>query len=761
MSTISDPRDMIFPARGPLAPVAPPPEAGTAAGLGPADLLRIVKQHKILIAVTFTLLFALAVAGTLVTRRYFPQFTATGLVQVFPPRMGDPMGLGQEIAPPDQLRALLETEAKKIKRLTLLGKVLEQPEVQRTEFFRWYEGKVEQRLDDLDKLVAVSPIPDTQLIRISLGVRNAEDAVTIVNTLMRLYTQEYGGAEQRRNQQQLEGYKGTRDRIINDLKIKTEELAEIRRQKDVSQFQSQREVVNQHVGDLMAVRSSLLLEAAQAQAQKEQIEGLNLNSLPINAEMKLIIENDPVLRFIRQNVEAIDIELAAQSKVFGPQHRQIQLLQQRRQGYYDQEVQKREELIDDLRRRYKESLDQSVAAINSRQMQIQDELDQALAQQRDLDSSIETYQGKLRDEESLRRQLDDIDNRIRAAEHSMIDKSNVRVQVAQEAIRPVEPSRPDVFLWIAGGFAVALLGALGIAFLWELSDTAIRTPLDVMRHGHLSVLGVVPTLDAEEADVDAIEVATRLAPQSLVSESFRQIRTTLLYSGPSDSQRSLLITSPRPEDGKTAVAMNLAVTLARGNQRVLLIDANFRRPAIRPAFQNTRPEGLSDALTGHARWADLVSASEVPNLDILSSGRLPPSPGELLASVTMRDLLADAVKKYDRVIIDGPPVLMISDALILSTQVDAVILVARAANSSRGALRRAHEVLQRVNARVVGCVLNGATARPGGYFREQYREFYEYTSDETMPFELPAQATGALPSGKESGELEDEEPTKT
>lgn len=751
MSTISDPREVMVRGRGPLgmpAVTAEPGAAPAAGGLGPADLLRIIKQHKILIAVSFTLFFSVAVAATFVTLRYFPAYTATGLIQINPPPL-DPMKSFSVIGRPDELRSLLETEARKIKRANLLAKVLEQPEVVATDFYRWYEGRIEKRLDDLERYITASPHPDTQLIRVSISLRNPKDAADVVNTLMRQYVLEQGGERSTVDQQRADSLKSTRDRIISDLRSKREELNAFRLQSDVSQLETQRSVAIENIGNLMAMVSGLSAQGADLQAQLDELDRLGGREVPITAEMKIAIEADPVLRYVRQNVEALDIEITAQSQFYGPNHRQTQMLVSRREGFYAQEAARREQLIEDLRRRYDEGLRQEAARVSTQLFQLHQQLDEAEAKQRDLDRNIERYNVLLRDEESLRRQLDDIDQTIRVAEHAMTDKSNVRVQLAQPAIKPVDPSRPDPPLWIAGGFIVSLLLSLGLAFLRELSDTRVRTPLDVVRYGQLSVLGVVPTLDAEEADVEAIETATRLAPQSLVSESFRQIRTTLLYSGPSDTQRTLLITSPRPEDGKSAVAMNLAVTLARGSQRVLLIDANFRRPAIRPAFQNTRPEGLSDALTGHAPWTSLVTAAEVPNLFVLSSGRLPPSPGELLASGAMRDLLAEATRAYDRVIIDGPPVLMISDALIIATQVDGVILVARAVNSSRGALRRAREVLESVSARIVGCILNGAVPRPGGYFREQYREFYEYTSDETMPFELPAQQPDQLPGADE------------
>jgi capsular exopolysaccharide synthesis family protein len=316
-----------------------------------------------------------------------------------------------------------------------------------------------------------------------------------------------------------------------------------------------------------------------------------------------------------------------------------------------------------------------------------------------------------------------------------------RLAVVQSPRQAVDPSRPNFKLWLGGGVALALLGAVGLAFLREMTDKAVRTPIDVARYGRLSVLGCVPQLDDEQADLDTIELATRRAPHSLVAEAFRQVRANLVFSGPSEAQRVLLITSPGPGNGKTATAINLAVTLAQSGQKVLLVDCNFRRPAIRNAFAGTRAEGLSNLLIGQAKLEQLITRTEIPNLDVLSSGPMPPTPAELLGSTYMRDMIAQAKAHYDRVIFDGPPILLISDSLVLSIQVDGVIVVARAVDNTKGGLRRARDQLEKINARVLGAVLNGIQARAGGYYKQQYRDFYDYASDETIPAELPGVST--------------------
>lgn len=192
------------------------------------------------------------------------------------------------------------------------------------------------------------------------------------------------------------------------------------------------------------------------------------------------------------------------------------------------------------------------------------------------------------------------------------------------------------------------------------------------------------------------------------------------------------------------VAVNLAASLAQSGRRVLLIDANFHRPALRNIFPQARKEGLSNALIGQSNLDDLVSGTELPNVDVLTTGPIPPNPTELLAGSYFHKLLADAAGRYDQVILDGPPVLLMSDALVMTGAVDGVILVCRAKKTSRGVFQRARDQIERVNGRIFGTILNAARISRGGYFREQIRTFYDYQPEEA----LQAEASRILPGGQ-------------
>src|SRR6185295_7723028 len=162
------------------------------------------------------------------------------------------------------------------------------------------------------------------------------------------------------------------------------------------------------------------------------------------------------------------------------------------------------------------------------------------------------------------------------------------------------------------------------ALLLELMDTSMRTPRDLVRHVHVPILGTVPDLDDEEIPIDKIEVAAHAAPRSMTAESFRTIRTNLLLSSPAERQRTVLVTSARPEEGKTAVACNLAISIGQSGRRVLLIDANFHRPTLHQVFNRSQKDGLSNALIGQAKLEDLIQTTDLQNLDIIASGPIPP-----------------------------------------------------------------------------------------------------------------------------------------
>ena len=195
-----------------------------------------------------------------------------------------------------------------------------------------------------------------------------------------------------------------------------------------------------------------------------------------------------------------------------------------------------------------------------------------------------------------------------------------------------------------------------------------------------------------------------------------------------DTTRSILVTSPGPGDGKTIVACNLAAGLALNGRKILLVDANFRRPALHGIFGVENDRGLGDVLTGNASLESVVHVTNVPNLSVLTTGPRPANPTELLESQLLTDLIDGALEDYDHVVFDAGPILLVSETVALAPRVDGVVTVVRAKANSRGLLMRMRDTLKQLKAEHIGVVLNGVRHHTGGYYARNTKNYYAYSN---------------------------------
>jgi capsular exopolysaccharide synthesis family protein len=274
-------------------------------------------------------------------------------------------------------------------------------------------------------------------------------------------------------------------------------------------------------------------------------------------------------------------------------------------------------------------------------------------------------------------------------------------------------------------FGISLAFAIGLAFFFEQIDNRIRTPQELKAHLGIPFLGMVPALAKNET---ADPLLTDGVSANFV-EAFKTIRTSVLFSSAEDGLRSLVVTSAGPGEGKSIVAANLAMALAQAGQRVLLIDADMRRPRVHEIFDLPQEPGLSNVLTGHSRMADAMKKSPVNGLWLLCAGHIPPNPAELLGSRRYLDFIASLEDHFDWAIIDTPPVLAVADSTIAANDASGVVFVVASDNTSRQAARAAVEQLDSAHAHLVGSVLNRVDLirHPyyyASYYRKEYAKYY-------------------------------------
>ncbi len=213
------------------------------------------------------------------------------------------------------------------------------------------------------------------------------------------------------------------------------------------------------------------------------------------------------------------------------------------------------------------------------------------------------------------------------------------------------------------------------------------------------------------------ELVVKNHPKSVISEAYRLLRTNINFLSPDKDLKTVLITSGNPDEGKSIIAANLAISLAQGGKEVLIVDADLRRSTLHRVFETTNYEGLTNVLTGEGKLKYMIKDTEVENLQILNSGPLPPNPAELVGSQRMKQFLSEVQEEYDIIIIDTPPVIAVADGLILGTAVDGVMLVVRYKETPRDAVKQACENLKKVNAPLLGTVFTKYPLKSGyGYY---------------------------------------------
>jgi capsular exopolysaccharide synthesis family protein len=325
------------------------------------------------------------------------------------------------------------------------------------------------------------------------------------------------------------------------------------------------------------------------------------------------------------------------------------------------------------------------------------------------------------------------------------DRPN-NVSVATTARVPGAPIGPQRTRNIFLALILSLAAGVGLAFLLDYLDDTLKSVTDIDRYIHLPALAVIPALRsesrlrlkvmggagaaAEGPDKESTALALIGDVRSPVAEAYRHLRTSLLLSSAGQPPKTILVTSSQASEGKTTTAVNTAIMLAHTGAEVLVVDCDLRRPRLHSHFKVPNVRGITNYLSGETDLDELLQTFEqLPNLKIMTSGPVPPNPAELLGSNEMRKLLSELGERFTHVIIDSPPAISFTDASILSTMVDGVMLVVHSGRSSRAVVRRAKQQLMDVGANIFGVVLNNVKLESQEFYYASYYASY-YTSDD-------------------------------
>ena len=306
----------------------------------------------------------------------------------------------------------------------------------------------------------------------------------------------------------------------------------------------------------------------------------------------------------------------------------------------------------------------------------------------------------------------------------------LNIGILETAEPAEEPSSPQKAKTMALALCLGLFAGVGLALLREWKDQRLRSTQEISALLGLPVLGAIPAMGRAKQTPAVRGQKVRISPDSHEAEAFRTVRTAVFFGAPKDETKTILVTSPAPGEGKSTLIANLSIAMAQAGQKVVLVDADFRRPMQHKVFElDRRAKGLSLVLAGETSLEEAIYKSGIENLDVLTCGPDVSNPAEMLNSESFKRIVEQLMGKYDRVLIDSPPVAAVTDALILAAMCDVTVMVLRAQVSTRKVSMQAREALASVDAKVLGVVVNDVPqggGRSGYYSGYGYHYYYGY-----------------------------------
>jgi capsular exopolysaccharide synthesis family protein len=673
-------------------------------------------------------------------RKYAPKYTARTYIRVLPPMERDPMVIGGGAVAKDIQYGHRLSLAALMKGQRTLEELLDRDKIRKTEWFGHF-GKskavsIRKAVKDLKKRLGVSAERDAEFISVSMTCGDKIESALIVNEMVSLFIASQGSTKKAEVTERLARLEDQRVRLQRDLTSAEDALDDVRKRWGFGDLEERefQHTVTLKLNRLEFEQDDLLLEMRQIQASIETLERQATG--PINEQIERQIEADPIMLALAQQLAFQQAALAARLTKFGENHRAVREMRELISKTGEERLIRRSIIAEQTRQSNLKNAQDMQTVLQSRLEELEKMREEAATKKRDLDAARVQYEQRVSIRDERKEMLSETKGTIETLKVMHDDPETPKVQFVGQAPVPLEVSSPKWQLYFPGGTMLGLMLGAGLAFLIELLNDLVRMPRDVSRYLNIPLLGVIPDA-AEDEQLRGIDrcLIVRQAPYSIVSESYRRFRANLKLSDAAETSKALLVSSGMAGDGKTSLAVNLATTFVAENKKILLIDANFWRPNLHKIFPKRRPQddpdepsefGLSTLLVGLCGYQEIIRPSGIEGLDVIDVGPLPSNPAELLGAAQMEQLLKHQRENYDYVIVDGPPVLLVSDTKVLAKLVDATILVFNAGATRRGAAQRTIRELREVNAGIVGCVLLAVRAMKGGYFHEQFRSYQEY-----------------------------------
>jgi polysaccharide biosynthesis transport protein len=695
----------------------PPPETK----LHFLDYWRIIRIRKTVIMAVFLLV---VITSALVTWVLPESYASTARIKIERDQSDIP-SLTDRLPMGGYDPYFIQTEFEVIQSELILGKVISDLNLNQEWGNKYANGeplKTTETMTLLKQSMDLRPVRNTSLIEIRVFSQNKDEAAKLANAIAEAY-------KNYRRDERLELSKGGIKALEDRFKQQQQEVDDS--QKRVDQLREKLQVPDAMVNAdgptmLMTAETLRRLESlrieSQARLVEEQtlLEGLtNLNAHLEPRQLAQVIPSavqDALLQTFLEQMTLLEQNLVSVQKDYGPDHPQAI---------------KAKVLVDDQRRRIEERvkffLEGLQTKVNSLRMGLKTLEDQeAEAKTNDIRTASTTqpyFQAKRELEELTRfRQL--LSMKL-AAEKIDVALPKTVVVIVDRAVANPKAVRPNKPLNIALGVVIGLVVGIGLAFFIEYLDTSVKTIDDVERALQAPVLGVIP---------QNVGLLIEEGAESPHAEAYRVLRTNLLFSRKDDKLNTVAVVSAGAGEGKSTTVFNLAAVFAQSGQRVLIVDSDLRRPTLHKMLRVTNSIGLTNYLLKQNTLEEVIQTSPVPTMDFLASGKLPSSSLGILSSAQMKDLISELKQRYDFVFFDSPPIMGVSDASILASEVDMTLQVIQYRRYPQPMNIRAKQLIEKVGGNLIGIVLNNINMSQDEsyyYYSGYYHDYYAHGEDES------------------------------
>ena len=704
------------------------------AGAATIDPVRIIRQHLAMLIAGGVVGLVVGIGAFLVWRQYFPSYRAHAAFELVGmlDDAGDP--LASEERNEDTVQRIAATEAAKAILETNLVAVLALPDVQRMTWmdsFKDEQGRpnLDEALLELMDEISAGYRRRTQYFDVNWSARKAEDVPVLLNAVAEEYMD---GRLRQRRRQQLSAklpFVNNLDEIGDEIASLENEIREFIGEKGMLSLEQNATAVQKDLEDRELEKNQVLSDIERTNGLIAQLDAkLSGAAEPTQDDIREAESDQVVVRALSE-VQTLRGLVSEHRQSFGPEHTQYRQSQRALDARIREKNRKVEEVVlrnlQGQRKMVGDSFERLLAVEEALDKDILvkvAELNDFVAAQAELEQMRANVDRKEQRRNRMLDQIDDIDAMF-------LRKDADEVRRVAVVTTPREPASPKWFVVIPGTAVLVLGFLISIIFLRETLDKRIRSTTDLTSLPGARLLGVIPDLKDDPTEASRVETVVRDFPGSVLSESHRQFAASLRRAREDAGASSVLLVGGMPGAGTTSVATNLASIAAAAGRKVAIVDGNLRRPRIAEIFglDATEP-GLGDVIVGESRLADVVHETQ-EGIRVVTAGTSANRYVERLDADSLRSVISELREYVDVVFVDGPPVVVASEAMGMADQVDATVLVVRAYSEQRGLVARLMRQLREQPSSFLGVVLNRPRNTAGGYFKRNYEAIAQYSAD--------------------------------